>query len=1145
MNEHVEHRMAKPTAVFRPNLSRMLKMFVIVLLSSQFFASAVAAQSVNVKLTLNNSTVADVIEKLHRQTGYEFSYDAGILSEKLTNVSVDAKNERIETVLSQVFGKSDITFRVLNNRVFLKSNKAPENIATVKTETAQQQGKTITGTIVDANGDYVVGATVVVQGDATKGTVTDINGNYILTGVPDNAILIVSYVGMKIQNIPLNGRTSINITLAEDSELLEEIVVVGYGTQKKVHLTGAVSTVDMVKEATSRPITNLSVGLAGLSSGLYVRSASNDPGSNAALQLRGQGTLNNSAPLIIVDGVESNINSVSPQDVANISVLKDAASSAIYGSRAANGVILITTRQGKAGKISIDYHGYYSGQSLPKRIPIVNKSYEYMQFINEAAGNSNLSKPYSDENIKKWKDAYEEGADPLIWPNSDWNDQFRTANTFNHSLSVSGGTDKVKSFLSVNYDRSPGIIENTGYDKISIRSNSQIQATSWLSLGMNLSGYISDKDRGSNNLSSLFTNSIIATPTVIHRSPDGRYGGTNNSEDNQAAASPLWYVNYYRGDNKTHFLASRFNLLMTPLKGLTVKGSYNYDFQVAKVTTIPSQIDRWNFQNNTILVSGQLGSNMSVSNSESRNARNFMDGTVEYENTVLDRLYFKVLVGGSQEQYVSESTGVSKLGLIDENLTQINAANGDASASGTLSDWAMRSYFGRFNFVWDDRYMFEANLRRDGSSRFLPQKRWGSFPSVSFGWRLSEEPFMKTWRESWLDNLKLRASYGSLGNNSVGNYDVYPVLSFGNYVLNNGLAAGFYQAAIANANLSWESTYVTNVGLDFSFFNKLAGSVDVYNKLTKDILIDLPAPYVHGNASIPKQNSAQVENKGIELTLGYNGQIGQDFSYSLSGNFTYNKNKVVKFKGDEYSLSGTNMIVEGKPINIQYVRKVDRIIQTQADLELVQKIIDNAPINETTQERINPFPYGVPQLGDFLYKDLNGDGIINDDDRETTGDGLNPKYMYGFSLGVNYKGFDFSVLFQGVAGLKEYYLADGYFTPVLRHSINVSREITDGRWYEGRTTPAKYPRLLMSDARNTKESDFWLSDKSYLKIRNIQLGYTLPQSILSKLEVSRLRLYVGLENFFTFTKYRGFDPEVSGVNYPTMKQVVGGINLSF
>lgn len=1007
------------------------------------------------------------------------------------------------------------------------------------------QNITVTGTVTDESGLAIIGATIIVSSDATRGSITDTNGKYTLSNVPSDGILEFSYVGMKSQTVKVNGRATINVIMLSDTELLEEVVVVGYGSQKKVHLTGSVSTVDMAKEATSRPITNLSTGLAGLSSGLYVRSATNDPGSNATLQLRGQGTLNNSAPLIIVDGVESNINNVSPQDVANISVLKDAAASSIYGSRAANGVILITTKQGETGKISIDYHGYYSAQSLPKRIPIVNKSYEYMEFINEAASNSNLSKPYSDENIKKWKEAYEEGADPLLWPNSDWNDQFRTANTFNHSLSVSGGTDKVKSFLSVNYDSSPGIIENTGYDKISIRSNSQIQATSWLSLGMNLSGYISDKDRGSANLSSLFTNSIIATPTVVHRSPDGRYGGTNNSEDNQAAASPLWYVNYYRGDNKTHFLASRFNLLMTPLKGLTVKGSYNYDFQVAKVTTIPSQIDRWNFQNNTILVSGQLGSNMSVSNSESRNARNFMDGTVEYENTVLDRLYFKVLVGGSQEQYVSESTGVSKLGLIDENLTQINAANGDASASGTLSDWAMRSYFGRFNFVWDDRYMFEANLRRDGSSRFLPQKRWGSFPSVSFGWRLSEEPFMKTWRESWLDNLKLRLSYGSLGNNSVGNYDVYPVLTLGNYVLNNNLSTGFYQAAFANSNLSWESTYVTNIGIDFGLFNKLSGSIDLYNKLTKDILIDLPAPYAHGTATIPKQNSAQVENKGIELTLGYNGKIGKDFSYSLSGNFTYNQNEVIKFKGDEYTLSGTNMIVEGKPINIQYLLKVDRIVETQADLDLIQKMIDNAPVNETTGAKVNPFPYGRPQLGDFLYKDLNGDGIINDDDRETVGDGLNPKFMYGFSFGANYKGFDFSVLLQGVAGIKEHYLADGYFTPVLRHSINVSQIIADGRWYEGRTTPSEYPRFLMSDSRNTKASDFWLQDKSYLKIRNIQLGYTLPKDILSKLEVSRLRFYVGLENFFTFTSYKGLDPEVSGVNYPTMKQVVGGINLSF
>ena len=354
--------------------------------------------------------------------------------------------------------------------------------------------------------------------------------------------------------------------------------------------------------------------------------------------------------------------------------------------------------------------------------------------------------------------------------------------------------------------------------------------------------------------------------------------------------------------------------------------------------------------------------------------------------------------------------------------------------------------------------------------------------------------------------------------------------------------SGFYQNVISNTNMSWESTFITNIGLDFTMFNnQLNGSVEVYNKMTKDILLDLPAPYVHGSATIPAVNAAKVRNRGIEVALGWKGRIGK-LNYHVNANFTYNKNKVMKFKGDEYTLSGADMIKEGLPINVKYILKVDRIIHTQKDLDLVQNMIDKAPIL-ANGEKANPFPYGRPQMGDFLYEDTNKDGIINEDDRQICGHGPNPNFMYGISLGASYKGVDFSALIQGIGGLEEYFQND-FYSPVLRWSIIVNKEIADGRWYEGRKGTPQYPRLLMSDSRNTQLSDFWLQDKSYLKIKNIQLGYTIPKKMLSAVDISRLRLYVGLENFFTFTKWKGLDPEVSGVNYPTMKQVVLGINFS-
>lgn len=796
---------------------------------------------------------------------------------------------------------------------------------------------------------------------------------------------------------------------------------------------------------------------------------------------------------------------------------------------------IITTKQGSKGKISFSYDGYVAAQSVGRLIPLVDNSVEYMQLVNEAAKNSNVAPVFSEANIQLWKD--NEGGDPLLWPNTNWADGlFRNVSTANHNISVSGGSDKLTTYMSFNYAGNPGMIENTGYDRYSFRSNSQLQATKWLRVGMNVNGTHTDKDRGSVNLSSMFAFSILAVPTVVPRAPDGRYGGTNNSEENAIALSPIFFVNMFKGSNKTNTLSSRFYTNINPIDGLNLNISYNYNYLSNKVNTIPTQNDRWNFQTNTILVSGKT--DVYIQKTDVTSLRNFMDADISYEKTLLDRLYLKLMVGGSQENYVSENLTITRTGLIDESLTQLNAATKDPIASGALSDdWAMQSYFGRLNLSWDTKYLAELNFRRDGSSRFTATNRWGNFPSASVGWRISEEPFMHSLKASRINDLKIRASYGALGNNAVGDYETIPALSLIRYVFGGAPVDGFYQARIANTNLKWESTYVTNIGLDFSLAaRRLSGSLDFYNKLTKNILINLPAPAVNGTVGIPPMNSAQVQNRGVEVALNWKDQIG-NIEYAAGTNFTYNRNKVVKFKGNEYSLSGTSMIKEGLPINTQYLWIVDRIVQTEKDVQLVQDMIANAPVG------VNPFPFGKPELGDFLYRDLNNDGIVNDEDRMNVGHGSNPQFFYSFTLGANYKGFDVSAFFDGVGGIKTYFQND-YYDPSLTWSNIINREIADGRWYEGRTTPAAYPRVLLNDAKNLRQSDFWLSDMSYLKIRNIQIGYTVSSALLAKLHISKLRVYATLENYFTFTRYKGLDPEVDGIGYPNVRQAVFGLNVS-
>lgn len=622
----------------------------------------------------------------------------------------------------------------------------------------------------------------------------------------------------------------------------------------------------------------------------------------------------------------------------------------------------------------------------------------------------------------------------------------------------------------------------------------------------------------------------------------------NNLEDDAQSANnnPLLRLNNVDGNYQINNIRARFTGTITPMAGLSLTASYSYELTDTQRERKPLFLEGWNFQTET--VTHTTGGKTSIYNYNGKTIRNFADVVARYDTRLVnDRLGLNVMVGASQEQYLSKNFSATKYDLLDINLDVINGATGDASASGSSTEWAMRSYFGRINLDWDNKYLLEVNLRADGSSRFLKDNRWGYFPSVSGAWRIDQEGFMESLVDQGLSNLKIRASYGSLGNNSVGNYDALAMYSGLDkdsktyaYSLNGILRPGVAQAAIANPYLTWESTYITDIGIDFGVFNnRLSGTIDYFNKKTKDILIDLPAPAVHGTASIPKQNSAIVTNKGIEATLTWNDRVG-DFTYSVSGNVTYVKNKVNKFKGTELagqSIDGANLIWEGYSINSQYLLLVDRIIQTDKDLEIVQKMIDENP---------NAFAaFGRPEKGDLLYIDVNNDGIIDNNDRAIVSDGPNPKWLYGLNLSAGYKGIDFSMLLQGQAGIKVYWQDQAYNTPTVRKGYQINKEVADGRWYEGRTD-ATYPRLLQYETtKNTQRSDFYLENKAFLKIRNIQLGYTLPKNWTQKIDIERVRIYGSLENFFTFTKYKGFDPEVSGMRYPSMKEAVVGINVTF
>lgn len=1016
------------------------------------------------------------------------------------------------------------------------------------------QQKTIKGAVLDVFGEPIIGANVIVKG-TVNGVITDIDGNFTLVGVSTGDILLISYIGYISQEIKISANiTDLKITLKEDAQALDEVVVVGYGSEKKVNLTGSVNNINVADLAESRPITDVSQGLAGMAAGVQVTSSSNKPGENtASIMVRGQGTLNNSAPLVIIDGVEGSLSSVQPQDIESLSVLKDAASAAIYGSRAANGVILITTRTGKQGKVKVEYNGYISWESVGKTFDLVSNYADYMELINEGLTNSNLPTTYSTNSIDLWRQ--NEGKDALKYPNTNLMDaMFETSLSHNHNVSISGGSDKIRFYTSFGFLDNPGVMENSGYKKSQARINLDMDVASWLKLGANINGYVAFTEPGTDKMEDIFTYAAATSPGMVFRASDGRFGATNNGEDDpqNAANNPLYRLYKTDGENQDRYLKARFYGTLVPLKGLTLTGSFNYMLRNKTSDSKPVFIEQWNFQNETVTSTG-IGKT-SFMDSDYKWNNYLMDVTATYQNKV-SKLDYSIMTGASQELFRYKWFKTTKQDLIDPGLGALDGAVGAATSSGNMVEWVMRSYFGRIKLNWDNKYLVEANFRADGSSRFLKGNRWGYFPSASAAWRISEEPFIKDFAEKIaLSNLKLRASYGMLGNNTLrainsdieGNYDAQALYGASNYVLNSNVITGLAMLAIPNANLTWEKTKIFNAGIDFSFFaNRLSGTLEYFHKKTEDILIDLPAPLVNGNASIPRQNAGVVVNKGVEVSLGWHDQI-KDFSYFINGNVTFIKNKVTKFKGNESAITNADMIKEGHPINVQYGYVVDRIVQTEEDLAYIQQLIDNTPIDPATGKVKKTFPSNTPELGDLLYKDINGDGVINDDDRTVIGNGATPKCTFGLNLGGAYKGFDFSVLLQGVTGVETYWL-DNYFRPSVRHSYQLNKEIADGRWHEGiMSGTAKYPRLLeFNDNRNTLISDFWIQNRSFLKIKNIQLGYSFSKSAFPSLPVERIRIYGSLENFFTFTKYDGLDPEVDGVDYPAMKQAVIGINLSF
>lgn len=990
-----------------------------------------------------------------------------------------------------------------------------------------QNNVTVSGTVTDEEGLEVIGATVIVSGDATRGTITDYDGVYTLTDVPANSSLEFSYVGMKTMTVPVNGRTKIDVVMLTDSEMLDEIVVVGFGTQRKVNMTGSVSQIDS-KALESRPIQNVSSALQGQMAGVMVTSGQGRPGQDgASIRIRGVGTLNTADPYILVDGVETGtMNSVDPNDIESISVLKDAASAAIYGSKASNGVILITTKRGKSGKPRISYNAY-AGLQRPTELIDRMGSYNYARLYNQALVESGLNARFSDDEIQKFKDGTDSD-----YPNTKWyKEAYQTGIQHTHNVNVSGGTDDVKYMGSVGYLNQVGILPNAKREQFNGRTNLDMKLNSRLDVRLNLAYIKNDYSDPVSSYAGGSSDQIIRqlnriAPWIVNRYEDGTYGTI--SDGNPIA----WLDANQTVDRDNQNISGTLSADYKIIDGLvaTATGSYvgntqRYrDFQKhiqynPNKETEPNHLDERHYTWD----------------------RSSFDALLNYDKQ-FGAHGFKAMAGWHAEKYNYTYNRTFRRGFPSNDLTDLSA--GDAASQineGHTRELAMLSWFGRVNYDFMGKYLFEANIRSDASSRFAKDYRWGYFPSFSAAWRVSEEGFMDSSRD-WLDNLKLRASWGLLGNQDALS-DYYPWMNTYNlgakYPFGGSLQSGYYQSSYKLSTISWEKARTWGVGVDATINNKINIELDYYNRETTGIIMDVPVPNEFG-LNAYKDNVGAMVNRGVELMVSYFNNWG-DWSFNATANMSYNLNKILNLGGVDVMADGNKRREVGERLNSYYAYKTDGFFDSdQAAQEWMDKYQSKPG-----------YPFGNRQFkgGDLIYKDANGDGVITADDRQLIGSS-DPSYTFGLTLGGGYKNFDLSVVLNGTAGVYRLINQEvtGYFNGDDSHPASVWLDAWTPENKNGKMPRVSYASTSPSMATNVM-SDFWIQNASYLRIKNLQLGYTFPSKNLKQIGVENLRLYYSVENLYTFHNMLvNVDPEIPSErasNFPLTQTHAIGLNISF
>ncbi|RYF25192.1 MAG: TonB-dependent receptor [Flavobacteriales bacterium] len=1005
----------------------------------------------------------------------------------------------------------------------------------------------ITGTVTDVNGQPIPGANVQVKG--TKlGTTTDGNGKFSLS-IPDNTTTItISYIGFIAQDQNVGSQTSFSIRLQEEQNLMNEVVVVGYGTQKKVNLVGAVTSIQIDEKISNRSISNVSSALSGLAPGLAVQQSGGLAGNNnSKLLIRGLSTPNSGSttnPLIVVDGImDVDINTLDMNDIENISVLKDAAA-AVYGSRGATGVILITTKTGKGlTKSRINYTGTYGTAKPTNFYDILD---DYAQALNlhiQATRNGRVARNFLDGSMEEWLS--QSMVDPIKFPNVDQFDYIsRRGNIQNHNISAAGASEKGNYFLSVGVYDETGILVNNDANRYNFRMNGDYNIRKNVTAGIRATGSWTNQTFGLPNGFSDYGNTnaplVFAIAGILpYNEATQQYGGAMAYGEAANTTNLLAEINGRKNMRERQEFNGGIYLGWTPIPGLTARFDYalNYYNQFQKSYT-DLGLSLYNFQTGGAIFE-LFPQNSPLGNTSAQGFKTQVQARLDYTKELFKGHQLSLLAVASEEYWLDRGFGVSVGGRLDERITEIinNSANTviPPSVSGNSTQEGMRSFIGRLNYSIDEKYLLEATFRADGSSKFTPGNQWGYFPSILAGWRFSEEKFFSPLKKI-ISSGKLRFSYGSLGNNSgVSRYEQLNTFISTPYILNgNNSASGISANKNVNPDFSWEETTSLNIGLDLGFFdNKLTAEIDAYDRVTTDLIRPSSLSTLLTGLSAPRINIGTFRNYGIELNLTWKSNINK-FNYGVTGNFAYNLDRLEEWN---QRLNFSKNFID-MPWFFSYQMQSLGIAQTWND-------IYNAPF----QGNANVSP------GDLLYKDLNGNGQVDSYDKvaQPTINEQRPTANYGANLFASYKGFDFSVLFQASTGRKDYFLEDMTNVNIGTTHYAFQRLYLTDIWNVD-NRGGVLPRIVSGNSANNRpESDFWLQSMDYLRLKNMQLGYNVPQKFLKKLGVERIKIYGSAENLFTITKWQGIDPEKSTLGngfqnknddpFPILRSISFGLNV--